>query len=297
MSFLGSFFSPLMSMAQTAFSGHVSRQNATHNADLERSNWQYMQSNAHQLEIDDLKNAGLNPILSATNSQLASMPSVSGQSVSDNGIGAAFAQAASAKELKSMDLENRKLELQVDALSKGIKLDKDGNVIDSSLAEDSISADTFLKKSQAAEATSAVGFNNAQKDYYVGKTANELNLTKAQVDSIYNNIYNSNRLTDEQIASMRSKRAVDDATIKLLSEQAKESVARTSLTYEQRRDLISQIDSATRKLENLSAEQRFNYLNTPFGDVWHEVGFGLELLNPFSGFSIGKSGTRVSGSK
>ncbi len=171
-------------MAQTAFAGHVSRQNATHNADLERSNWQYMQSNAHQLEIEDLKNAGLNPILSATNSQLASMPSVSGQAVSDNGIGAAFAQAASAKELKSMDLENRKLELQVDALSKGIKLDKDGNIVDSSLSDDAISADTFLKKSQAAESNSAAAYNDV-------RATNDTKIADVTVKKIRQDIDNS----------------------------------------------------------------------------------------------------------
>lgn len=206
-----------MSMAQTAFAGHVSRQNATHNADLERSNWQYMQSNAHQLEVEDLKNAGLNPILSATNSQLASMPSVSGQAVSDNGIGAAFANAASAKELKSMDLENRKLELQVEALSKGIKLDKDGNVVDSSLAEDSISSQSYLNKAKASEATSVASYNDI-------KATNDTKLADATVKKIYQDIDNSiastNALVEKYGADSEAARASAAHSWKLIESEA-----------------------------------------------------------------------------
>ena len=91
--------------------------------------WAYQQQNAHQYEVEDLRNAGLNPILSATNSQIASMPSVSTptsapyQGVS-NGLGQVINSALKLsieKDLKIKDqeiasrgltIEEKKLALQ-----------------------------------------------------------------------------------------------------------------------------------------------------------------------------------------
>ena len=76
------FLSSLGSAIVGAVAGHWS---AKQNAKIQRDQWRYQQSNAHQLEVQDLKNAGLNPILSASNSQLASMPQVT-----DNGLGSSI---------------------------------------------------------------------------------------------------------------------------------------------------------------------------------------------------------------
>ena len=57
----------------TALGNSNAKSQLNYQAQLQRQNWEYAQSNAHQLEVQDLKNAGLNPILSATNSQLASL--------------------------------------------------------------------------------------------------------------------------------------------------------------------------------------------------------------------------------
>ena len=58
---------------------HSAKKNAELQARLQRENWIYEQSHAHQLEVQDLKDAGLNPILSATNGQMASNMSVTPQ--------------------------------------------------------------------------------------------------------------------------------------------------------------------------------------------------------------------------
>lgn len=66
------------------------------------------------------KNAGLNPILSASNSQIASMPQVSDNGVTSatSNIASSVLQAASAKELKLMDLkiEEQKLRMMLSLL-------------------------------------------------------------------------------------------------------------------------------------------------------------------------------------
>lgn len=72
--------------------------------------WSFQQQNAHQYEVQDLRNAGLNPILSATNSQLASMPSVSTPtSAPYSGLGNGLGNAITSG-LK-LDLEKKRLEL------------------------------------------------------------------------------------------------------------------------------------------------------------------------------------------
>ena len=73
--------------------------------------WSFQQKNAHQYEVEDLRNAGLNPILSATNSQLASMPSVSTPtSAPFSGLGNGLGNAITSG-LK-LDLEKKRLELE-----------------------------------------------------------------------------------------------------------------------------------------------------------------------------------------
>lgn len=148
-------------MANTAFAGHVSRQNARTNAALSLNNWIYQQSNAHQLEVEDLKKAGLNPILSATNSQIASAPSVSGQASPSDGVSSALVQAATNKELKRMDLENKFIEAKIDAAKNGMILKDDGTL--ERVAADqrfgaetnNIIADTSLKNTNSAYLRSA----------------------------------------------------------------------------------------------------------------------------------------------
>ena len=49
----------------TGNSAKVQKDLMAYQSQLQRENWQYQMSNRHQLEVGDLRNAGLNPILSA----------------------------------------------------------------------------------------------------------------------------------------------------------------------------------------------------------------------------------------
>lgn len=105
-------------------------------AELQRQNWEYAQKNAHQFEIEDLRNAGLNPILSATHSQLASMPSVgsaSGSSAYANlgtnltaSITSALQNERKKEEInlesKKLDLEKERVELQRQTTAADIEM-------------------------------------------------------------------------------------------------------------------------------------------------------------------------------
>lgn len=78
--------------------------------------WSFQQQNAHQYEVQDLRNAGLNPILSATNSQLASMPGVSTPTSAPysglgNGLGNTLNTAMKISIDKDLKLKDQELKL------------------------------------------------------------------------------------------------------------------------------------------------------------------------------------------
>ena len=92
-------------IAGQAIGSIFGKHNAKAQADIQLDSWKYMQSNKHQLEVDDLRKAGLNPILSAGNGSAVSAPSVSFGS-SDNGLGQTTAQSiTAAKQLKIAQTE------------------------------------------------------------------------------------------------------------------------------------------------------------------------------------------------
>lgn len=128
-------------------------------ADLQRENWEYMQKNAHQFEVEDLRNAGLNPILSATNSRLAGMGAA--PSMTDFGAGSQVSQSVTSalerqlqRDLKAadMDIENKKL--QNDNLR--IQNEKDKLELDRKLGESQINLNDVQAQSTSALATAQV---------------------------------------------------------------------------------------------------------------------------------------------
>lgn len=181
MSFLGSAAGAI---GGAVISGIVGHHSAKQNAALSRENWQYQQSNAHQLEVQDLKKAGLNPILSATNSQMAGISPVSG---SDYGAGQAFSSAIQAayerknkQELQANDLAIERMKLENDKLRIGIERDE---------------ADA-----QIAKWKSEGKLLDIQSDYTSSKQANEKLELNARLAQIYQDIDNSVQTTKALVA-------------------------------------------------------------------------------------------------
>ena len=283
------FLSGLIGTAVSTLAGHWS---AKQNAKISRDQWAYQQSNAHQLEVQDLKNAGLNPILSASNSQMASMPQVS-----DNGAASASANMLSSALQASVSRQNAKLQAEIE----GQRIDNERKRLD--LDKERYSWQNKLDESQIGLNASQVSLNNSSKSLmdsqsrFVDIQGRELvRLNDAQIASIFNHMGNESALTSAQISEIESKKAVNDSQIKALEAQAKDAIEHSSLTYWQKLDVIADINSASRKLQNLSDQQRYEYLSETYGNVQNQFGFGLTLLNPFTNFGM-RAGSGYLGSR
>ncbi|ALS03748.1 VP2 [Gokushovirus WZ-2015a] len=297
------FLSGLIGTAVSALSGHWS---AKQNAKISRDQWAYQQSNAHQLEVQDLRNAGLNPILSASNSQIASMPQVS-----DNGASGASAniissalQASSAKELKLMDLKIEEQKLKNDAINAKANADNARtNAISAGIRGDDLSkaderygAETANIKADTALKNSSKALQDAQSRFVDIQGRELVRLNDAQIASIFNHMDNESALTSAQISEIESKKSVNNAQIKALEAQAKDAIEHSNLTYWQKLDIITDINSASRKLQNLTDEQRYQYLSEMPGNIQNQAGFGLTLMNPFTNFGM-RAGSGYVGSR
>lgn len=283
------FLGGLLGTAVSALAGHWS---AKKNAGIARDQWALQQSNAHQLEVQDLKNAGLNPILSASNSQIASMPQVS-----DNGAASASANMLSSALQASVSRQNAKLQAEIE----GQRIDNERKRLD--LDKERYSWQNKLDESQIGLNASQVSLNNSSKSLmdaqsrFVDIQGRELvRLNDAQIASIFNHMGNESALTSAQISEIESKKAVNNAQIKALEAQAKDAIEHSNLTYWQKLDIITDINSASRKLQNLTDQQRFEYLSQMPGNIQNQTGFGLTLMNPFTNFGM-RAGSGYVGSR
>lgn len=272
----------------SAFGGNSAKKQAA----LQRQNWAYQQQNAHQFEVSDLKAAGLNPILSATNSQIAGMGSA--PSMSDNGAGAGVTNSITAALTRQANFEIEKTKADIalkeaqtnaanartNAISAGIYGKDTSKAIERYGAETAnIKADTALKKSSKA-------LQDAQKTYVDIQGRELVRLNDAQIASIFNHMENESALTSAQISEIETKKAVNYAQVKALEAQAKDAIEHSNLTYWQKLDIIADINSASRKLQNLTDEQRYQYLSGLPGNIQNQTGFGLTLMNPFTNFGM-----------
>ena len=271
------FLSGLIGTAVSTLAGHWS---AKQNAKISRDQWAYQQSNAHQLEVQDLKNAGLNPILSASNSQIASMPQVS-----DNGAAGASANVISSALQASVSKENAKLQAE----TEGQRIDNERKRLE--LDKERYSFQNRLDASQ-------IGLNNVNSAYLTSKMQNELDLTNAQIAQINVDIDNSIKLTDAQVANLASGTALNYREADLVSAQISQVVEETK-GIEINNKLLNNIltdPRATRQRQLF--EEGFKNHNAlgilfdlgvatgAFGDTYKN------LLPNGSSISFGKSGAR-----
>ncbi len=269
MSFLG-IAAP--AIAGSLVSGVFGRSNAKKEAGLARDNWTYQQSNAHQLEVQDLKNAGLNPILSATNSQMANMSPVHG---SDYGAGQAFSSALSAaldrkskQELQANDLEIERMKLENDKLRIGIQRDE---------------ADA-----QIAKWKSEGKLLDIQAGYTSSKQANETNESIARIAKINQDIKNSIKLTDAQASHLYSGAALNSKLADKVIYDIQKVVADTEYSEVNTKELKRILTDPKRQIERkawadaldgnnvLGILHRLNLIGSEIGGVFpSRIGFGF----------------------
>lgn len=229
---------------------HSAKQNAELEAKLQRENWEYMQKNKHQFEVQDLRNAGLNPILSAGAGSAVSAPSISGDSHESNSN-----TFTTAKQFRLAEKE-----LSIQEKNAEIELKK-------------ANTQEILAKSQALSLTAQAGFYNAGSA-----------LQYAQKDEISHNILlNYSRFAQDVKESdsrinLNNVTAQDIATLtpykrNLMTQQAQEIVANLGVTA---RD-IKLLD---KQLFGLSAQYRDEYLRSWIGEILTKAGFyGQDISN------------------
>lgn len=101
MSFLGSF---LGHVASSAFDAHTQRQNMVKQLNLQKELFQYENTNKHQFEVQDLKAAGLNPILSATNGSALGVGGV--------GLGSSIGTDNPYNSAKALDMQRKQMSIE-----------------------------------------------------------------------------------------------------------------------------------------------------------------------------------------
>lgn len=274
MSFLGlgaSFGSALLgtaigkSVTGGINSAYASRQ-AQLEAKLQRENWEYAQKNAHQFEVQDLRSAGLNPILSATNSQAIGIPSApSGNISTDNDVNSAYA----ARE-------------QLNIAKIQAKTDQDKAKADADNAEANKITAQAAKDNAETNRMDVLG----KLPVYNAQSSKEV----AEADKIRQDLINSIQITEalvekygaESVAA-RGAASAAFANAKLALEQV------TGQQYSnQEAKLI--LEDPRRHLD------RETFSRVEHSWLWSGIyGLGqfVRSVNPFGTISVGKSGTRV----
>lgn len=233
MSFLGG----LLGTAVSTLAGHWS---AKQNSKISRDQWAYQQSNAHQLEVQDLKNAGLNPILSASNSQIASMPQVS-----DNGAASASANVISSALQASVLKHNAKLQAEVE----GQRIDNERKRLE--LDKERYGFQNRLDASQ-------ISLNEGLAKYTSSKMLNETQLNLANIERIRNDIEIANKKLpyeiDNIVANTQNARATADYMLSMVNLNA----AKVKLTDKQREQIESDLKDPKKLMDKQFWEKVFH---------------------------------------
>lgn len=266
------FLSGLLGTAVSTLAGHWS---AKQNAKISRDQWAYQQSNAHQLEVQDLKNAGLNPILSASNSQMASMPQVS-----DNGAASASANVLSSALQASVSKQNAKLAAEVegqriDNERKRLELDKERYSFQNRLDLSQIGVNESLKK-----------YHDANTLYTVQQTSSLKDITQAQVAQIKQDIANSVAQTNALVEKYGAESEQARASAQLALKQIDTEASKIALYLSQRTNTDWDTNRVIKELSDPDSNLHRNYRNSPIGSLMGYLGEAIKDITPFR-FGLG----------
>lgn len=246
-----------------AVNSAYAQQNAQYNMELQKELWKYMQSNKHQLEVQDLEAAGLNKILSATNGQALGAPSVSGSADTSNDVNSAAA-AYKQLEIAKINAETDKVNAQANAdnaATNRMKAEQD-------IEESKYRIPWYQGQSAKLE---------AEKEAIRQGIKNDLLRLQHEIKEIDSRI-NLNNTQSWNIAELTPYQK------NKLNMEAQKLLASMGIDEKQARLL-------QRELEDLEPEMRRNYLENVFGEKLHYFGFAAEDISKLiSGlnFTIGR---------
>lgn len=272
MSWLSAAGGGIIGTLTSTLAGHWS---AKQNAKISRDQWAYMQSNAHQLEVQDLKNAGLNPILSASNSQMASMPQVS-----DNGAAGASANILSSALQANVARENAKLAAE----TEGQHIDNERKRLE--LLKERYSFQNRLDESQIGLNTSAKALNDANVLYVNQQTSSLRDMTKAQIEQIKQDIQNSIEQTKALVEKYGAESQQARASAALAYKQIQTEAAKAALLLSRKTHEDWDSNRIIRELSDPDSNLHRDYRNTPLGTILGYIGEGIKDIIPFR-FGLG----------
>lgn len=223
------------------------------NAEMSLENWKYMQSNKHQLEVEDLRKAGLNPILSAGNGSAVSAPSVSGNPESQLGKNIADTITA-AKQLKIAQTEADSNKIAAEAQKTQAETAKN-------LAE---FQSNFLK-SQTGYYFAMSGKAFAEADKVRQDIANSITELQQSIKESNSriNLYNTQAFNINELTPYQKNKMIQEAQ-HLLSQMKVDE---------------KEIALLDKELNGLSAEKKNEYLSSWLGDKLTYLGFVGEDLS------------------
>ena len=264
-----------VSVAGKLIGGAINSANAAKNAELEAKlqleNWKYMQSNKHQLEVSDLRAAGLNPVLSAGNGSVVSAPSVSADNQGDDGINNAMAARAQIR-VADKQAEAQRLSAQADANNAATNL-KNAETNEMNARTERLKALSEMRLNE-----NIMGVNNAT----MSKTFKEIEYIGAEIE-------NRARETQATIDNLKS-----DEVLKY--EQARKVAVDIAYIAEKTTGEKLNQEQIIRDLQDPKKGTEREYYSSLIGKAIYTWRLATSDLTGFlsgSGASVGKSGTRV----
>lgn len=237
----------------SAFGGNSAKKQAA----LQRQNWAYQQQNAHQFEVGDLKAAGLNPILSATNSQIAGMGSA--PSTSDNGVGAGITNSITAALTRQANVEIEKTKADIALIeAKANATNAKTNAITAGIHDDDISKATERFDADTANIKSDTRLKNVTADYTSAKQSNEAKLTQAEFERIQNEIRIANEKLPYEIDNIIANSQNARATASYMLSMVKLNAAKVKLTDKQREQIESDLKDPKKLMDKQFWENVFH---------------------------------------
>lgn len=250
-------------------------------SDLQMENTRELNQNKHQWEVDDLKNAGLNPILSAGSSAFATAPVVSGSSVGSNpsyspNLGGLLNSAIN-QEVQSKRLDNELKKIDID---KG-KLELDTQIAHEATIPESVARQTFtMTQEERTRQQITIDRQLADKD---------IEIKSEQVKTIIQDRVNSIKMLEGQLEywRMQGNAAMVSATAAMINAQANQLNAYVNSQVGQ--SIISKNNSDTRlniqrevlngydiDLKKYNTESYLRYRDTNAGIFGQGVAYGLQ---------------------